>query len=98
MKDGRRAIHPEFKIAMVKQITQKEHSIPDAARRCWINNKSIYNWWTSNVDNAPEYEANQAQEDELKRLQAELKRVTQVSGYSRLVFSLSNRLVFEQSS
>ena len=46
----------------------------------------------------PEYEANQAQEDELKRLKAELKRVTQVSGYSRLVFSLSNRLVFEQSS
>jgi len=31
---------------------------------------------TRNGDNAPEYEANQAQEGELKRLKAELKRVT----------------------
>ena len=67
----------EFKIAAVKQITQERHSIPDVARRLGIITKSHYNWRTRYCDNAPEYEANQAQEAELKRLKAELKRVTQ---------------------
>ena len=67
----------EFKIAVVKQITQKGYSIPAVARRLWITTKSIYNWQTGYGDNAPEHEANQAQEGELKRLRAELKRVTQ---------------------
>ena len=67
----------EFKIAAVKQITQEGHSIPDVARRLGITTKSLYNWRTRYGDNAPEYEANQVQEGELKRLKAELKRVTQ---------------------
>lgn len=70
----------EFKIAAVKQITQEGHSIPDVARRLGITTKSLYNWRASYGDSAPEYEANQAnqaQEGELKRLKAELKRVTQ---------------------
>ena len=67
----------EFKVAAVKQITQEGHSIPDVARRLGITTKSLYNWRTRYGDNAPEYEANQAQEGELKRLKAELKRVTQ---------------------
>ena len=67
----------EFKVAAVKQITQEGHSIPDVARRLGITTKSLYNWWTRYGDNAPEYEANQAQEGELIRLKAELKRVTQ---------------------
>ena len=56
---------------------KKGHSIPDVARRLGITTKSLYNWRTRYGDNAPEYEANQAQEGELKRLKAELKRVTQ---------------------
>ena len=68
----------EFKIAAVQQITQEGHSIPDVARTLGITTKSLYNWRTRYGDNAPEYEANQAQEGELKRLKAQLKRVTQV--------------------
>jgi len=67
----------EFKIALVKYITQEGHSIPDVARRLRITTKSLYNWQTRYVHNAPEYEANQAQKGELKHLRAELKRVTQ---------------------
>ena len=67
----------EFKIAAVKQIIQEEHSIPDVARRLGITTKSLYNWWTRYGDNAPEYEANQAQKGALKCLKAKLQRVTQ---------------------
>ena len=59
------------------QITQEGNSIPDVARRLRITTKSLYNWRTKYGDNAPEHEANQAQEGGLKRLRAELKRVTQ---------------------
>lgn len=61
----------EFKVAAVKQITQEGHSIPDVARRLGITTKSLYNWRTRYGDNAPEYEANQAQEGELKRVTQE---------------------------
>ena len=67
----------EFKIAAVQQITQEGHSIPDVARRLGITTKSLYNWRARYGNSAPEYESNQAQEGELKRLKAELKRVTQ---------------------
>ena len=67
----------EFKIAAVQQITQQGHSIPDVARRLGITTKSLYNWRARYGDSAPEYEFNQAQEGELKRLKAELKRFTQ---------------------
>jgi len=73
---GERYTH-EFKIAAVKQITQEGHSIPDVARRLGITTKSLYNWRARYGDNALEYQATQAQEGELKRLKAELKRVTQ---------------------
>ena len=67
----------ELKIAAVQQITQEGHSIPDVARRLGITTKSLYNWRARYGNSAPEYESNQAQEGELKRLKAELKRVTQ---------------------
>lgn len=67
----------EFRIAAVNQITKEGHSIPDVARRLGITTKSLYNWRARYGDSAPEYESNLAQEGELKRLKAELKRVTQ---------------------
>ena len=67
----------KFKIAAVKQITQEGHLIPDVPRRLRITTKSLYNWRASYGDSASEYESNQAQEGELKRLEAELKRFTQ---------------------
>jgi len=42
----------EFKIAVVKQITQEGHSISDVTRRLRITTKSIYNWRTKYGDNA----------------------------------------------
>jgi transposase len=38
---GERYAH-EFKIAVVKQITQGGHSIPDVARRLGITTKSLH--------------------------------------------------------
>jgi transposase len=67
----------EFRIAAVNQITKEGHSIPDVAGRLGITTKSLYNWRARYGDSAPEYESNLAQEGELKRLKAELKRFTQ---------------------
>jgi len=61
----------KFNIAAVKQITHEGHSISDVARRLRITTKSLYNWRTGYGDNVPEYEANEVQQGELKRLKAE---------------------------
>jgi transposase len=67
---ARKRYTQEFKLATVKQITQKRHSIPYVVRRLGITTKSLYSRRTRYGDNAPEYEANQAKEGELKRLKA----------------------------
>ena len=51
----------EFKVAAVQQITQEGHPISDVARRLRITTKSCYNWRARYDENAPEYQANQAQ-------------------------------------
>lgn len=55
----------EFKISAVKQITQEGHSIQDVARRLGITTKNLYNWRSRYGDNAPTYQASQAQGGEL---------------------------------
>jgi transposase len=67
----------EFKIAAVKQITQEGHSVNSVAERLGITTKSLYNWRAKFGDNSPAYQSQKSSDDELRRLKAELKRVTQ---------------------
>lgn len=67
----------EFKIAAVKQVTQEGHSIASVAQRLGITTKSLYNWKAKFGDNSVGYQAKKSTDDELRRLKADLKRVTQ---------------------
>jgi len=67
----------EFKIAAVKQVTEQGHSIADVAKRLGITTKSLYAWRDRYGANATVYQAKQSQAEEVKRLKAELKRVTE---------------------
>jgi transposase len=67
----------EFKIAAVKQVAQGGHPTSEVAARLGISIHSLYAW-TKRYD-VPEAERKvvDAQSDEMRRLKAELKRVTE---------------------
>ena len=67
----------EFKIAAVKQVTENGYSIADVAKRLGITTKSLYNWRDRYGENAEQHQAKQSSNEELRRLKAELKRVTE---------------------
>jgi len=67
----------EFKIEAVKQVTERGYSASDVAKRLGVNSNSIYNWlkkYGPGPQHAVQVDDQQA---ELRRLRAELKRVTE---------------------
>jgi transposase len=67
----------EFRIAAVKQLTEGGHSVGDVARRLGVTTKSLYDWKEKYGESATAYQEKKAEHDEVRRLKAELKRVTQ---------------------
>ena len=67
----------EPKVAAVKQATENGYSIADGAKRLGITTKSLYNWRDRYSENAEEHQAKQSSDEELRRLRAELERVTE---------------------
>jgi transposase len=66
----------EFKIEAVKQITERGHAVAEASKRLGVSAHSLYEWLKRyGPDNASYAEA-ASQQEELRRLKAELKRVT----------------------
>lgn len=67
----------EFKIEAVKQITERGYSVQDVARRLGTTTHSLYAW-RQKYGHGSQYAAQKDdQQSELKRLRAELKRVTE---------------------
>ncbi len=67
----------EFKVEAVKQITERGHSVYDVASRLGVSTHSIYSW-VKKYGKGPEHTANlNDQQAEIRRLRAELKRVTE---------------------
>ena len=66
----------EFKIEAVKQITERKHPVADVAARLGVSTHSLYAWMKSY--STPEAERQQAsgEQAEIRRLRAELRRVT----------------------
>jgi len=67
----------EFKSGAVKQVTERGHPVADVAARLGVSQHSLYVWikrWS-----LPESERAEArnQQDEIRRLRADLKRVTE---------------------
>jgi transposase len=67
----------EFKIEAVKQVIQRGHAVTDVAARLGVSSHSLYQWIKKYGVPEQERKAVDAQADELKRVKAELKRVTE---------------------
>ncbi len=67
----------EFKIEAVRQVTERGHSVAQVASRLGITTHSLYTWLKQFGPEAPEHQAKTDAQAEIRRLQKELKRVTE---------------------
>ena len=67
----------EFKIQAVKQITDRVHPVAEVAGRLGVSQHSLYQWLKQfDLPEAKRTEV-RSQQEENRRLRAELKRVTE---------------------
>jgi transposase len=67
----------EFRIEAVKQVTDRGHPVAEVASRLGVTTHSLYQWIKRYRVPAAEREVAQDQQTEMRRLKAELKRVTE---------------------
>ncbi len=67
----------EFKIEAVKQVTDRGYSVSEVADRLGTTTKSLYDWIKRYGDHAEQFQSAKLQDDEIRRLKADLRRVTQ---------------------
>ena len=67
----------EFKIEAVKQVTDRGHSAPDVAKRLGVSQPTLYEWIKRYGVPEAERLAAQSQSAEIRKLKAELRRVTE---------------------
>ena len=67
----------EFKIEAVKQITDRGYKVGEVANRLGVTTKSLYDWIKRYGDESAQHQTITAQQDELKRIKADLRRVTE---------------------
>jgi len=67
----------EFKIEVVKQITEQGYKVHDVANRLGISTHSIYIWLKNYGPSDPVYKVQTDQQSEINRLKKELRRVTE---------------------
>lgn len=67
----------KFKAEAVKQVTERGHPVAEVASRLGVTTHSMYQWLKKYSVAEPERQAAHDWEAELRRLKAELKRVTE---------------------
>ena len=67
----------EFKIEAVKQITERGYRVADVSARIGVSQHSLYKWIKAYSAPKAEQQAQVSQTEELRRLKAELRRVTE---------------------
>jgi len=67
----------EFKIEAIKQVTDRGYKIADVAKRLGVTTKSMHNWINRYGEKSEQYQASVEQQQELRALKAELRRVTE---------------------
>jgi len=67
----------EFKIEAVKQVVDRGYKISDVASRLGVTSKSLHDWVNKYGNVGSRHHTINQQQDELKRLKAELRRVTE---------------------
>jgi transposase len=67
----------EFKIEAVKQITERRYPVAEVSARLGVSQHSLYEWVRKYSQPEPVRREAQNKDAELRRLKAELKRVTE---------------------
>jgi transposase len=67
----------EFKIEAVKQITDRGYKIGEVAQRLGVTTKSLHDWVKRYGDQGSQHQTISSQQAELRRLKADLRRVTE---------------------
>jgi transposase len=67
----------EFKIQAVKQVVDKGYTMTDVAKRLGVTYKSLYDWVQKYSKSDGAQAADDAQQAEIRKLKAELRRVTE---------------------
>lgn len=76
MMSGRIRYTEEFKLGAIAQITDKGHSVKSVADRLGVSTKSLYDWMKLYGDSPKDFSSS-VDTSEIKRLKAELRRVTE---------------------
>jgi len=67
----------EFKIEAVKQVKDRGYKAGEVAERLGITYKSLHDWIKKYGDSSAQHQTINEQQDEMRRLKAELRRVTE---------------------
>jgi len=67
----------EFKIEAVRQIAQRGHPVAEVSARLGVSQHSLYKWIKEQQMPPGQHKEQVSQTEELRRLKAELKRVTE---------------------
>ena len=67
----------EFKIEAVRQIVDRGYSVAETARRLGTTTHSLYAWKKKYGPDSAEHQAKSENEQEIRRLKKELRRVTE---------------------
>lgn len=67
----------EFRAEAVKQVTERGRPVAEVARTLGVAADSMYAWLRKHRKSAPELQAEAQEQSEVRRLQAELRRVTE---------------------
>ena len=67
----------EFKIEAVKQVTDRGYKVGEVARRLGVTPKSLHEWIKRYGENSNQHQVVTSQQAELRRLKADLRRVTE---------------------
>jgi len=67
----------EFKIEAVKQITERGYKVREVAQRLGVTDKSLHDWIKRYGNQSSQHQTISSQQEELRRLKAELRRVTE---------------------
>lgn len=67
----------EFKIEAVRQVTDRGHSVAQVSSRLGVTTHSLYAWVRKYGPDSAQHQAVSDDQAEIRRLQKELKRVTE---------------------
>ena len=67
----------EFKVEAIRQITERGYPVAEVAGRLGVSQHSLYQWLKDHGQPAEARQEQQSQSAEIRRLKAELKRVTE---------------------